>query len=104
MNVWMKRGLQTALITGGLLTAGTGLASADDSATVTVPVTVTDNALAVLGTAPGTTPAEIDLPAINGTVGVDLGGLAIAVPIDIGGNAADVRGLRFGGWVVRLGR
>jgi hypothetical protein len=83
MNVWMKRGLQTALITGGLLTAGTGLASADDSATVTVPVTVTDNALAVLGTAPGTTPAEIDLPALKGTVGADLGGMAIVVPIDV---------------------
>ncbi|MDT0276640.1 hypothetical protein [Blastococcus goldschmidtiae] len=90
MNVWMKRGLQTALFTGGLLAAGTGIASADDDIAVTVPVTVTDNALAVLGTAPGTTPAEIEPPAIDGTVGADLGGLAIAVPIDIGGNAADV--------------
>ena len=52
MNVWMKRGLQTALFTGGLLAAGTGLAAADDNVVaVTVPVTVTDNALAVLGTA-----------------------------------------------------
>jgi hypothetical protein len=93
MNVWMKRGLQTALFTGGLLAAGTGLASADDSATVTVPVTVTDNALAVLGTAPGTTPAEIDLPAPKGTVGADVGDLAVAVPIDVGGNAADVAGI-----------
>ncbi|WP_104524540.1 hypothetical protein [Blastococcus atacamensis] len=94
MNVWMKRGLQTALFTGGLLAAGTGLASADDSAVaVTAPVTVTDNALALLGTAPGDTPAEIRLPALSGTLAADLGSVAVAVPVSIGGNATDVGGL-----------
>ncbi|RZU32504.1 hypothetical protein [Blastococcus saxobsidens] len=94
MNVWMKRGLQTALFTGGLLAAGTGLASADETAVaVTAPVTVTDNTLALLGTAPGSTPAEIELPAIGGTVAADVGGVSVAVPITIGGNAADAGGL-----------
>jgi hypothetical protein len=93
MNVWMKRALQTGLFTGGLLALGSGIASADDSAVdVTVPVTVTDNALAVLGTA-GTTPAEIELPALDGTIAADLGAITVAVPITVGGNAADAAGI-----------
>jgi hypothetical protein len=93
MNVWMKRALQTGLFTGGLLALGTGIASADDSAIdVTVPVTVTDNALAVLGTA-GTTPAEIHLPALDGTIAADLGAMTLSVPVAVGGNAADAAGL-----------
>ncbi|MCW2509395.1 MAG: uncharacterized protein JWP68_2543 [Modestobacter sp.] len=93
MNVWMKRALQTGLFTGGLLALGSGIASADESAVdVTVPVTVTDNALAVLGTA-GTTPAEIQLPAVGGTIAAALGAITVAVPVTVGGNAADVAGI-----------
>jgi hypothetical protein len=95
MNVWMTRALRTAVFTGGLLAVGTGIASADDSTTdVTVPVTVTDNALAVLGTAPGNdTPAEITPPALSGSVAVDLGAATASVPVTLAGNAADVAGL-----------
>jgi hypothetical protein len=93
MNVWMTRALRTAVFTGGLVAVGTGIASADDSTTdVTVPVTVTDNTLAVLGTAPGDTPAEITLPAVSGTVAADLGAATASVPVTLGGNAADVAG------------
>ncbi|SDY10106.1 hypothetical protein SAMN05661080_02303, partial [Modestobacter sp. DSM 44400] len=94
MNVWMKRALQTGLFTGGLLAVGTGIASADESTIdVTAPVTITDNALAVLGTAPGDTPAEITLPALSGTAGADLGAVTASVPITVGGNAADAGGI-----------
>jgi hypothetical protein len=93
MNVWMKRALQTGLFTGGLLALGSGIAWADDSAVdVTVPVTVTDNALAVLGTT-GDLPAEIQLPALDGTVAADLGAITVSVPITIAGNAADAAGI-----------
>lgn len=30
MQTWAKRGIQTALVTGGLLMLGTGIASADE--------------------------------------------------------------------------
>jgi LPXTG-motif cell wall-anchored protein len=93
MNVWMKRGLQTALLTGGLLAVGSGIASADDSIDVAVPVTVTDNALAVLGTSPGMAAPEIALPAVDGLVRVDLGAATVSVPVAVGGNSADVAGL-----------
>jgi hypothetical protein len=94
MNVWMKRALQTGLFTGGLLAVGTGIASADESTVdVTAPVTITDNAVAALGTAPGDTPAEVTLPALSGTVAADLGGVTASVPITAGGNAADVAGV-----------
>jgi hypothetical protein len=93
MNVWMKRGLQTALLTGGLLAVGSGIASADESIDVTVPVTITDNAVAVLGTSPGATAPEITLPAVDGVVRADLGPATVSVPVDIGGNSADAAGL-----------
>jgi LPXTG-motif cell wall-anchored protein len=93
MNVWMKRTLHTALLTGGLLAVGSGIASADDSIDVAVPVTVTDNALAVLGTSPGTTAPEIRLPAVEGLASVDLGAATVSVPVGVGGNSADVAGL-----------
>jgi hypothetical protein len=93
MNVWMKRALQTGLFTGGLLALGSGIASADDTAVdVTVPVTVTDNAVAVLGTT-GDLPAEIQLPELAGTIDADLGAIALTVPITVGGNAADAAGI-----------
>ena len=41
MNMWMKRGLQAALLTGGLMALGTGIAAADDSG-ITVNVEVAE--------------------------------------------------------------
>ena len=52
MHVGIKRGLETALLTGGLLGLWTGMASADDSSIdVDVPVTVSGTSVAVLGDA-----------------------------------------------------
>ena len=60
MQTWAKRGLQTALVTGGLLMLGTGIASADENVSpdtpagpvdvaVTVPVEIDNNALGLPG-------------------------------------------------------
>ena len=59
MNVWIKRGLRTALLSGGLLALGAGVASADEnSIEVTAPATVCGTGIGVLGeaTASCTTP------------------------------------------------
>ena len=56
MQTWAKRGLQTALVTGGMLMLGTGIASADEKVdpdtpagpldlSVSVPVQIDDNAV-----------------------------------------------------------
>lgn len=56
MQNWAKRGLQTALVTGGMLMLGTGIASAQENVdpdrpaspldgSVTVPVDVGNNAV-----------------------------------------------------------
>ncbi|WP_367133948.1 beta strand repeat-containing protein [Saccharothrix sp. HUAS TT1] len=69
MQTWAKRGLQTALVTGGLLMLGTGIASAQENvnpdakpnpldAKVRVPVDVDHNNL-------GTLAGNHDLPAIH---------------------------------------
>ncbi|MDT8910485.1 PE-PGRS family protein [Amycolatopsis sp. PS_44_ISF1] len=67
MQTWAKRGLQTALVTGGLLMLGTGIASADENVNpdtpaspldlnVTVPIDAADNAI-------GTPLGQYDAPA-----------------------------------------
>lgn len=67
MQTWAKRGLQTALVTGGLLMLGTGIASADENVNpdtpaspldlnVTVPIDEANNAI-------GTPLGQVDLPA-----------------------------------------
>jgi hypothetical protein len=72
MQSWAKRGLQTALVTGGLLMLGTGIASADENIdpdipaslldlNVTVPYTIADNAL-------GTPVGQIDLGGATGEI------------------------------------
>ena len=69
MQTWAKRGLQTALVTGGLLMLGTGIASADEDVnpdkpaspldgSLTVPVHIDNNAL-------GTPLGQKNLPGIN---------------------------------------
>lgn len=60
MQTWAKRGLKTALVTGGLLMLGTGIASADEKTNpdtpagpvdlnAVVPVDVSQNAVGTLG-------------------------------------------------------
>jgi hypothetical protein len=67
MQTWAKRGLQTALVTGGLLMLGTGIASADENVNpdspaspldlnVTAPISEANNAV-------GTPFGQLDLPA-----------------------------------------
>ena len=42
MQTWAKRGVQTALVTGGLLMLGTGIASADDDVSPDAPASPLD--------------------------------------------------------------
>ncbi|AIJ27121.1 beta strand repeat-containing protein [Amycolatopsis methanolica] len=69
MQTWAKRGIQTALVTGGLLMLGTGIASADENVNpdspagpldvnLSVPVDIQDNALGTLG-------KQINLPEVH---------------------------------------
>jgi hypothetical protein len=72
MQTWARRGIQTALVTGGLLMLGTGIASAHENVSpdrpaspidggVSVPVHVGNNAL-------GTPFGQKDLPGVDRTV------------------------------------
>jgi len=72
MQNWAKRGLQTALVTGGLLMLGTGIASAEENVnpdkpaspldvSLTVPVKVGNNAV-------GTPFGQKNLPEIDKTI------------------------------------
>ncbi|MTD56182.1 beta strand repeat-containing protein [Amycolatopsis pithecellobii] len=69
MQTWAKRGIQTALVTGGLLMLGTGIASADENVnpdtpagpldlTVSVPVDISKNAVGTLG-------KQVNLPEVH---------------------------------------
>ncbi|HKS48824.1 MAG TPA: hypothetical protein VJT49_27690 [Amycolatopsis sp.] len=69
MHTWAKRGIQTALFTGGLLMLGTGIASADENVSpdtpagpldvnLSVPVDISKNAVGTLG-------KQVDIPAIK---------------------------------------
>ncbi|HVV22929.1 MAG TPA: hypothetical protein VHF06_26065 [Pseudonocardiaceae bacterium] len=69
MHTWVRRGLQTALVTGGLLMLGTGIASADENvnpdqppspvdAGVSVPVNTDHNAI-------GTPFGQYDAPSVH---------------------------------------
>ncbi|PRX47682.1 hypothetical protein B0I33_105262 [Prauserella shujinwangii] len=72
MQTWAKRGIQTALVTGGLLMLGTGIASANEKVdpdtpagpldlTASIPVDIGDNAVAVAG-------QQVDLPGHQGEI------------------------------------
>ena len=63
MNIWITRALRTGLLTAGLLVTGAGIASASDGIDVTAPVTITGNAVGVLGDAWATDPAPAPAPA-----------------------------------------
>lgn len=72
MQTWAKRGLQTALVTGGLLMLGTGIAAADENVNpdtpaspldlnVTVPIQADNNAI-------GTPLGQVDVPGYDGEI------------------------------------
>ncbi|MEU4248535.1 PE-PGRS family protein [Amycolatopsis sp. NPDC026612] len=67
MQTWAKRGLQTALVTSGLLMLGTGIASADENVDPDVPASPLDlNVTAPIqeaNNAVGTPFGQLDLPA-----------------------------------------
>jgi len=67
MQTWAKRGLQTALVTGGLLMLGTGIASADENVNPDAPASPLDlNVTAPIqeaNNAVGTPLGQLDLPA-----------------------------------------
>ncbi|WP_233223851.1 PE-PGRS family protein [Amycolatopsis sp. CA-128772] len=67
MQTWAKRGLQTALVTGGLLMLGTGIASADENVNPDTPASPLDlNVTAPIqeaNNAVGTPFGQLDLPA-----------------------------------------
>lgn len=86
MHTWVRRGLQTALVTGGLLMLGTGIASADENvnpdqpanpidAAVTVPIDSDHNAV-------GTPLGERQLPSLHRTVST--GDITGAAPMSAG--------------------
>jgi hypothetical protein len=88
------RALRVALLTGGLVAVGTGVAAASDHPAddldVAVPVTVTDNALAVLGDVPAD--GALHLPVVSADLTVDLGPATVSVPVTVAGNDAAVAG------------
>ncbi|WP_436492966.1 beta strand repeat-containing protein [Actinokineospora sp. HUAS TT18] len=92
MQTWAKRGLQTALVTGGLLMLGTGIAAADDvvspdqppsalDGSVKIPVKIDNNAL-------GTPFGQKDLPGVNREVAVSPSSLTKALPTPGGATPA----------------
>jgi hypothetical protein len=84
MHTWAKRGLKTALVTGGLLMLGTGIASADENVnpdlppspldvSVTIPVHIDNNALS-------TPLGQVDLPGVNHDITITPSDLTRAFP------------------------
>ncbi|HEX2074004.1 MAG TPA: hypothetical protein VHF92_09480 [Geodermatophilus sp.] len=95
MNRWVKRGLQTALLTGGLLAAGAGVASADEN-------DITADVLGATTTVPVQDGTVVDTPVVTGTgedltvTGGDAGGISLPVNTDtepgttvLGGSTGD---------------
>jgi hypothetical protein len=87
MQTWAKRGIQTALVTGGLLMLGTGIASADEDVNPDKPASPLDGRLIV--------PLNLD----NNQIGSPLGPIdgprvntqAVNVGVsDVTGNTGDV--------------
>ncbi|MGY1641408.1 hypothetical protein ACI782_09775 [Geodermatophilus sp. SYSU D00703] len=79
MNRWVQRGLRTALLTGGLLAAGAGVAAADEN-------DVTADVLGVTATVPVEDGAVVRTPVVTGT-GEDLtvgsaAGDGLVLPVD----------------------
>jgi trimeric autotransporter adhesin len=93
MQTWAKRGLQTALVTGGLLMLGTGIASADEDVNPDKPASPLDGSVNV--------PVHID----NNPVGSPLGSHTVpTVHKDAKISAADLSGAVPAGKVVPTGK
>jgi trimeric autotransporter adhesin len=91
MQTWAKRGLQTALVTGGLLMLGTGIASADEDVNPDAPPSPIDGSVSVPvhfdQNAVGTPLGSHTLPSAHKDVTVGASDLTRAVPT---GRAAPV--------------
>ena len=79
MNRWVHRGLRTALLTGGLLAAGVGVAAADEN-------DLTADLLGATATVPVRDGTVLGTPVVTGT-GEDLtvgsaAGDGVQLPID----------------------
>ena len=121
MNKYVSRGLWFTLFLGGLSLAGVGVANAAETSgsggtasgdqavvSVTAPVTISGNAISVVGdssssnaAAPAAAPAPAPAPAggsgltTSGTNGVGSGDqapVAVTAPVTVGGNAVSVVG------------
>jgi hypothetical protein len=117
MQSWAKRGLQTALVTGGLLMLGTGIASADENVNpdtlaspldlhVAVPIDLGGNAI-------GTPLGQVDVPSYktelstepaNAVLGAALGTLSqtdqLSVPGGFSSAQGDLKGNKVAGNLV----
>jgi hypothetical protein len=75
MQTWARRGVQTALVTGGLLMLGTSIASADENVSPDRPASAIDGGamvpLHVEDNAVGTPAGQVRPPAVNRTIGTD---------------------------------
>jgi hypothetical protein len=84
MQTWAKRGLQTALVTGGLLMLGTGIASADEDVNPDKPASPLDGSVSVPthmhGNAIGTPLGSTGLPSVHKDATVRASDLTRAVP------------------------
>jgi hypothetical protein len=93
MQTWAKRGLQTALVTGGLLMLGTGIASANEDVNPDKPASPLDGSVSVPthmhGNAIGTPLGSTDLPAVHKDATVRASDLTRAVPAGKVAPAAD---------------
>ena len=79
MHTWARRGIKTALVTGGLLMLGTGIASADENVDPDRPASPLDGSLKI--------PVHVD----NNAVGTPLGSKTLpGFDRDISINAADL--------------
>ncbi|MBB4906670.1 hypothetical protein [Actinophytocola algeriensis] len=85
MQTWAKRGLQTALVTGGLLMLGTGIASADEDVNPDKPASPLDGSVAVPvhidNNVFGTPLGQKALPAIHRDIAVDSSRITGALPL-----------------------
>ncbi len=84
MQTWAKRGLQTALVTGGLLMLGTGIASADEDVNPDAPPSPIDGSVSVPvhldQNAVGTPLGSHTVPTVNKDVSVSGSDLSRVMP------------------------
>ncbi|MCG8920138.1 hypothetical protein L6E12_30640 [Actinokineospora sp. PR83] len=116
MQTWAKRGLHTALVTGGLLMLGTGIASADEDVNPDRPASPLDAAIAVPihldNNIIGTPVGQRALPAADAEVPVNPGALLKRLPGGGGllhtatpaANAAHAKATALGGTALRGNR